>query len=152
MNENHTIKLAEIPLGGTGVTIWNRLHEERENICEALLNDSEPASQTHQLLLQARLRRLDDALDRVMSGSYGICSNCGHSIEDAALAIDPAGAVCMGCTPRESNVKPVTGPVKSVAVKSNANAESPEAISTAITLKDRIVQQGGRNESKCFPR
>jgi hypothetical protein len=67
MNENHTIQLAEIPIGGMGGAIWNRLHGEREDICEALLSRSQPASQVR--LLQARLRTIDDTLDRLMSNS-----------------------------------------------------------------------------------
>jgi hypothetical protein len=69
MNENRTIQLAEIPIGGQGGAVWNRLHGEREDICEALLKRSEPASQAlqRQELLQARLRTIDAALDRLMA-------------------------------------------------------------------------------------
>jgi len=69
MTENRTIQLAEIPIGGKDGAVWNCLHEEREEICEALLKRSEPASQAHehQQLLQARLRSVDDALDHLMS-------------------------------------------------------------------------------------
>jgi len=76
MKESHTIRLAEIPLGGMGGAVWNRLHGEREDICEALLK---PESETreHQALLQARLRTIDDALDRLMSGS-GSASKRNH--------------------------------------------------------------------------
>lgn len=66
MNESRTIKLVEIPIGGKGGFIWNRLHGEREDICEALLHDN---PDDRKELLQARLRKLDDALDRLMS--YG---------------------------------------------------------------------------------
>lgn len=67
MNDNNTIRLAEVPLGGNGGAVWNRLHAEREEICEALLKFSEPAQERqHQELLQARLRSIDDALDRLM--------------------------------------------------------------------------------------
>lgn len=82
MNENPTIKLAEIPLDGKGGFAWNCLHGEREDICEALLK---PVSHARQELLQAQLRRLDDALDRLMSGSYDASATCGRAIENAAL-------------------------------------------------------------------
>ena len=62
----NTIRLAEIPLGGHDGFSWNRLHGEREDICEALLQDD---SQEHKEMLQARLRKVDDALDRLMSSS-----------------------------------------------------------------------------------
>ena len=105
MNESRTILLAEIPIGGKGGFLWNRLHGEREDLCEALLTRSDATSQTQyrQDLLQARLRTIDDALDRLMSGSYGICSNCGRSIEDATLEIDAAWSFCMDCSGPESN-------------------------------------------------
>jgi RNA polymerase-binding transcription factor DksA len=98
--------------------VWNRLHSEREDICEALLKDSQPdaKSQTngqrmskeeaaraaywHQELLQARLRKIDDALDRLMSGSYGNCSKCGRWIEDTKLDFDPALTYCVECWQR----------------------------------------------------
>ena len=40
MNEKRTIHLVEIPIGGKAGFVWNRLHGEREDICEALLKDS----------------------------------------------------------------------------------------------------------------
>jgi len=92
MNENRTIRLVEIPIGGKGGFIWNRLHAEREDICETLLKDDD-----HKESLQSRLRKIDDALDRLMSGSYGICSKCGGSIDEAKLGLDPALALCRDC-------------------------------------------------------
>ena len=68
MSENQTVRLAEIPIGGTGGLIWNRLHCEREDLCEALLKE---ASENNRHMLETRLRNVDDALDRLMSGFYG---------------------------------------------------------------------------------
>lgn len=67
MNQNHTIHLAEIPLGGKSGFLWNQLHGEREDICEALLKDSEEVGKERREVLQARLRKVDDELDRLMS-------------------------------------------------------------------------------------
>ena len=67
MNENRTINLIEIPIGGKSGFTWNRLHEEREGICESLLKDFGPVSDERRELLQSRLRKVDDALDRLMS-------------------------------------------------------------------------------------
>jgi len=94
MNENRTIKLVEIPIGGNGGFIWNRLHGEREEICEALSKDSADDGKES---LQTRLRNVDDALDRLMSGSYGNCSKCGAAIDEAKLGIDPTLALCLDC-------------------------------------------------------
>ena len=67
MSENRTIHLVDIPIGGKGGFTWNRLHEERENICETLLKANEPGANERRELLQARLRKVDDALDRHQS-------------------------------------------------------------------------------------
>lgn len=101
----------------SGVT-WHRLHSEREDICEALNKEcaanyegrvgaprisSESAKRTegwHRELLQARLNKVDHALDRVMSGVYGNCSHCGKWIEDPKLEFDPAIAFCVDCWQR----------------------------------------------------
>lgn len=95
-----------------GGVVWHRLHSEREDICEALLKESPrneiftaevsnvdamQAANWHRELLQARLRRVDDALDRLMSGVYGNCSKCGKRIEDTKLDFDPAIAFCLDC-------------------------------------------------------
>ena len=64
MNESRTIHLAEVPIGGKDGFIWNRLHGEREDICEAL---SKEEADERKKLLQARLRKVDDDLDRLMS-------------------------------------------------------------------------------------
>jgi hypothetical protein len=103
MNENHTIHLADVPIAGKGGFIWNRLHGEREDICEALIKHSGPFFQERQQALQARLRKVDDALDRLMSGSYGRCSKCGGALDENRLEIDPAVAICIDCRGREAN-------------------------------------------------
>lgn len=101
MNENRTINLVEIPIGGRGGFIWNRLHGEREAICESLLKDTGTYFEERQQVLQARLRKVDDALDRLMSGSYGNCGRCGRAIDETRLDIDPALALCIDCWSRE---------------------------------------------------
>ena len=89
-----------------GGFIWNRLHSEREDICESLLKSNPVSAETgrddawHRQLLQARLRKVDDALDRLMAGSYGSCSKCGRWIEDTKLHFDPAIAFCVECWQR----------------------------------------------------
>ena len=118
MSTNAKTHLLDIPIGGNDGEVWNRLHSEREDICEAMLKDSQrgmeaevltdqrpgdmSATNWHLGLLQARLKKVDDALDRLMSGSYGSCSKCGKWIEDTKLAYDPAIEFCLNCWDRES--------------------------------------------------
>lgn len=86
MNNNHTIHLVEIPIGGKQGAAWNRLHEEREEICETLGRTSESGS-AYSDELHARLRNIDDALDRLMSGSYGIFAASCEKPATADLAL-----------------------------------------------------------------
>lgn len=67
MREERTIHLAEIPIGGKDGFTWNRLHGEREELCERILKDEDESDRQR---LQARLRKVDDALDRLMCGPY----------------------------------------------------------------------------------
>lgn len=121
MSASRNIRVIENTLERNGGLVWNRLHSEREEICEALLKESVPGSGTeaatqrmskedavrianwHKALLQARLRKIDDALDRLLSGSYGHCSKCGRWIEDTKLDFDPAIAFCIDCWQREQS-------------------------------------------------
>ena len=118
MDTTGRIQLIEVPIGGSGGDVWSRLHSEREDISEAMLKDCEvkpgvngeagaPRDEAnanwHRDLLQARLRKIDTALDRLMSGSYGNCSKCGKWIEDTKLAFDPAIEFCLSCWDRERN-------------------------------------------------
>jgi hypothetical protein len=98
MSDNRRIQLVEIPIAGKGGLIWNRLHGEREEICETLVGISGPDADIYRELLQARLRKIDDALDRLMSGSYGNCSQCGRAINAIKLNTDPATSLCLDCS------------------------------------------------------
>ena len=97
--------------------VWQRLHSEREDICEALLKEHAPDSEAqltqpgsnvaatrtanwHRELLQTRLRKVDEALDQLMAGRYGECRKCGKWIEDTKLDFDPAIEFCLDCWDR----------------------------------------------------
>ena len=89
-------------------SIWYQLHSEREEICEALIQESWPSHEFRTVVsdtrdvtkLKQRLRLINDALDRLMAGSYGSCIKCGREIEDAKLASDPAIECCNQCRER----------------------------------------------------
>jgi DnaK suppressor protein len=102
------------PLDGE---IWEKLHAEREGVCQALLNDArlvgegvsrdqeiEPAQEAPRDVLwrrneslTVRLHQVDDALDRLFAGEYGHCDNCGQVIEERRLSADPAVLFCLEC-------------------------------------------------------
>ncbi len=45
--------------------------------------------------LEARLIEVETALNRMETGSYGICRICGIQIEDARLHANPAAPTCI---------------------------------------------------------
>jgi DnaK suppressor protein len=44
------------------------------------------------------LDNVDHALERLSAGSYATCEQCGQSIDDADLAIDPTRRTCVACS------------------------------------------------------
>ena len=134
MSANLKTRAIDNAVDRSGGLAWNRLHSEREDICEVLLKESARGvgtematygvlkeevvrtSNWHKELLQARLRKIDDALDRLMSGSYGHCSKCGRWIEHTTLDFDPAVAFCIECWQRrkdQASPEPLTRPKSS---------------------------------------
>lgn len=83
-------------------SVWHQLHSEREEVCETLLktttaNVRSPMREWNQELLQRRLQKIAHALDRLMSGPYGNCSNCGQPVDELKLTLDPAIEFCVDC-------------------------------------------------------
>ena len=66
---------------------------------------SEQANQLEELetaegLEQVRLseaRAINAALQRIESGSYGVCASCGGDIAPARLAAQPTATLCINC-------------------------------------------------------
>lgn len=82
--------------------IWYQLHSEREDISETLLKTSHSDPETtaqmwREDLLQGRLQKIDSAMDRLMSGSFGNCSKCGRAVDQSKLTLDPAIEFCVDC-------------------------------------------------------
>lgn len=88
----------------SGGSVWHQLRSEREDVCQLLLQnarllavDTPVHRQKQDRYLQARLRLIDEALDRLMAGTYGDCAICGRWIEDTKLHVDPAIPFCREC-------------------------------------------------------
>lgn len=43
------------------------------------------------------LDQIDQALERMAAGTYGICDRCGHEIDFARLKALPYATLCMAC-------------------------------------------------------
>lgn len=109
--------LGHSPFVGSGGEIWELLQGEKEEVCRDLNKEgplcrSEAAglrehesSETngreiewrHRGLLEARLRDISDAQDRLMDSAYDHCTVCGKEIDGKGLAADPAACLCVRC-------------------------------------------------------
>jgi RNA polymerase-binding protein DksA len=47
------------------------------------------------------LMQVERALERLDDGTYGVCENCGNSIEKARLKAFPRATLCVTCKQRE---------------------------------------------------
>lgn len=56
------------------------------------------------LLEQARgrLAQVEESLQRVADGSYGVCASCGEPIPPARLAARPTATTCVSCAARDT--------------------------------------------------
>ncbi|MCR5622333.1 MAG: TraR/DksA family transcriptional regulator [Treponema sp.] len=61
-----------------------------DRIDETLLNALSEAS-------SRRLTMIDNALDRIKNGQYGICKGCGREIAMGRLEAIPYAALCIDC-------------------------------------------------------
>jgi DnaK suppressor protein len=46
---------------------------------------------------EQQLQDIDQALNRLERGTYGICSDCGENIQPARLEIIPTAVLCIKC-------------------------------------------------------
>jgi RNA polymerase-binding transcription factor DksA len=108
--------LGEMSLPGSCET-WEWLQSQKADITRAILSDgplchepvdamleSEASEEYGREVecqyrghLEARLREITEAQDRLMDGTYGRCRDCGVEIEKRRLASDPAAACCVNC-------------------------------------------------------
>lgn len=43
------------------------------------------------------ISKIDEALDRIGDGSFGLCEECGEPIGEARLRVRPVTTLCIGC-------------------------------------------------------
>lgn len=47
--------------------------------------------------LEQKIERLEDALERLDEGDYGVCESCGQPIDPQRLAVLPDTTLCIRC-------------------------------------------------------
>jgi DnaK suppressor protein len=54
---------------------------------------------------RTRLQEVDEALDRIESGTYGICEECGEPIGMKRLEVRPIAKYCVPCKTKQEKGK-----------------------------------------------
>jgi hypothetical protein len=105
------------PFTGKGGETWNSLQNLKEEVSRDLLGEGalcqgeilglregEESNANawdiewlHRAQLEARLREINDAQDRLLDGTYGKCVECGDQITAGRLIADPAAYLCLQC-------------------------------------------------------
>ena len=60
-------------------------------------------AQSSQRQVENRLRRVNKALAKFLSGDYGYCDSCGNDIDVSRLDVQPEAPCCFDCQSRQEN-------------------------------------------------
>lgn len=70
-----------------GMDTYDLASEERDREINFILSDRE----------RVKIKQIDDALERVDDGSYGVCESCGLEIAEERLVAMPFTRLCRDC-------------------------------------------------------
>ena len=70
-----------------GMDTYDLASEERDREINFILSDRE----------RLKLKQIDDALERMDEGSYGVCESCGLEIAEERLEAMPFSRLCRDC-------------------------------------------------------
>lgn len=71
-----------------------------DEVDEIVANEQREIGFATRELLVDRVNRINAALDRLSSGDYGVCSECGEPIAPARLRVLPEVETCVRCQDR----------------------------------------------------
>ena len=55
------------------------------------------------------IRKIQQALDKIENGEYGICDLCGKGISIARLRVRPVTTLCIACKTRQESLEKASG-------------------------------------------
>jgi len=86
-------------------TLNNKISTEKESFPDP--TDQAVAELDNNFLLRLRgreqklLKKIDEAISRIDTGSYGICESCGGQISTKRLEARPVTTLCIECKTRQ---------------------------------------------------
>jgi DnaK suppressor protein len=92
-------------LAEAGVILGGGLAQEVENLADVGDQATAVADQNFMLRLREReqrlLKKIDEAIDRIRAGTFGICEECGELIGYKRLKARPVTTLCINCKTRQ---------------------------------------------------
>jgi len=70
-----------------GMDTYDLASEERDREINFILSDRE----------RVKIKQIDDALERIEEGTYGVCESCGLEVAEERLEIMPFTRLCRDC-------------------------------------------------------
>lgn len=98
-------KQKETLLADAGVIIGSGLNQGNETLTDLGDQASAEADQNFILRLREReqklLKKIDEAIDRINEGTFGICESCGGQISVKRLKARPVTTLCIDCKTKQ---------------------------------------------------
>lgn len=92
-------------LAESGEIITSGLSPGMENFPDMTDQASAEADQNFKLRLREReqklMKKIDEALERINNGTFGICESCGEEISLKRLEARPVTTLCIDCKTRQ---------------------------------------------------
>jgi DnaK suppressor protein len=87
-------------LGEAGKTV-TEMTSDSSNFPDPTDRATQESDRNFELRIRDRERKLinkiKDALDRIDSGEFGVCEECGDEISEARLKVRPVTTLCINC-------------------------------------------------------
>ena len=98
-------------LSEAGVIIGTGLNSNQENLSDVGDQATAVADQNFLLRLKEReqklLKKIDEAIERISNGTFGICESCGGEIGYKRLKARPVTTLCIDCKTRQEQEEKV---------------------------------------------
>jgi DnaK suppressor protein len=99
------IKQRQDLLAEAGQTLNSKLSSEKESFPDPTDQAVAELDNNFTLRLRGReqklLKKIDEAISRIDSGSYGVCESCGGEISIKRLEARPVTTLCIECKTRQ---------------------------------------------------
>jgi DnaK suppressor protein len=98
-------KQRETLLADAGVILGSGLNQGNETLTD--LGDQASAETDQNFILRLRereqklLKKIDEAIDRINEGTFGICESCGGPISVKRLKARPVTTLCIDCKTKQ---------------------------------------------------